>query len=99
MFTDKSSEWKKVAEFLNHWNSTADVRKTRIYGNEEGSHEQERNPAIYMEFEQNNYNMFGNICIVITDEDFSKYDFSSLKTYKFEENPVDEEDECENDEN
>ena len=43
--------------------------------------------------------MHGNICIVITDEDFSKYDFSSLKTYKFEENPVDEEDECENDEN
>ena len=86
--SNESSEWKKVAEFLNDWKPTSEVRKTRIYCNENGSYTQTVNPAIYMEIEQKKYPMNGNICIVVTDGDFNKYDFSSsLNTYKFQENP------------
>ena len=99
MFSNESSEWKKVAEFLNDWRPTTEVRKTRIYWNENGRNTQTQNLAIYMEIDQTKIPMFGNICIVVTDGDFSKYDFSSsLNRCKFEEN-ADYDDESENDEN
>lgn len=100
MFSNESSEWEKVDEFLNDWKPTSEVLETRIYWNGNGSHTQTLNPAIYMEIEQKKYPINGNICIVVTDGDFNKYDFSSyLNTYEFDKNPDYDDDESENDEN
>lgn len=81
LFTNNFSKWEKVADFLNNWKPTSDVR---IYCNDNGKNTQACNHAIYMKNDQ----ICGNICIVVTDGDFHKYDFSSfLNTSKFEENP------------